>query len=108
MRLLLSAAADDTQGGKCEHQFEQGSPAARSHEGAQSSARRSVQAAADGMRNAVGTPSQWQALADSALAHGEIPWISQETPPRPPMLSNFGLVRTWLMTPGTRVRRPAR
>lgn len=57
-------------------------------------------AAADGMRNAVGTPAQWQALAGSAAARGEIPWISQESPPRPPMLPNFGLVQAWLMTPG--------
>jgi hypothetical protein len=51
------------------------------------------------MRNAVGTKAQWQALADSALARGEIPWISQESPPRPPMLPNFGQVQAWLMTP---------
>ena len=56
-------------------------------------------ASTDGMKNAVGTPAQWQALADSAVARGEIPWISQETPPRPPMLPNFGLVQAWLMTP---------
>ena len=58
-----------------------------------------ARAGADGMRTAGGTPAQWKAFADSALAHGEIPWISQETPPRPPMLPNFGLVQTWLMTP---------
>lgn len=53
----------------------------------------------DGMRNAVGTPAQWRALADSAVARGEIPWMSQESPPRPPMLPNFGQVQAWLMTP---------
>src|SRR3989449_328753 len=37
-----------------------------------------ARAGADGMKNAVGIPAQWQALADSAVAHGEIPWISQE------------------------------
>jgi PAP2 superfamily len=58
-----------------------------------------ARAGADGMRNAVGTKAQWQALADSALARGEIPWISRELPPRPPMLPNFGQVQTWLMTP---------
>jgi hypothetical protein len=58
-----------------------------------------ARAGADGMRNAVGTKAQWQAFADSALARGEIPWISQESPPRPPMLPNFGLVQAWLMTP---------
>jgi len=44
-------------------------------------------------------PAQWNALADSAVARGEIPWISQESPPRPPMLPNFGQVQAWLMTP---------
>ena len=59
-----------------------------------------ARAAGDGMKSAVGTKAQWQALADSAVARGEIPWISQETPPRPPMLPNFGQVQTWLMTAG--------
>ena len=58
-----------------------------------------ARAGADGMKNAVGTPAQWQAFADSAVTHGEIPWKSQESPPRPPMLPNFGLLQTWLMTP---------
>src|SRR4029077_19203082 len=58
-----------------------------------------ARAGPDGMRSAVGTPVQWQALADSAVARGEIPWISQESPPRPPMLPNFGQVQAWLMTP---------
>jgi hypothetical protein len=55
-------------------------------------------AGADGMRNAAGTPAQWQALADSALARGEVPWQSQEVPARPPMLPNFAQVRAWTMT----------
>ena len=58
-----------------------------------------ARAGADGMRTAGGTPAQWQAFADTAVAHGEIPWISQESPPRPPMLPNFGLLQAWLMTP---------
>jgi PAP2 superfamily protein len=58
-----------------------------------------ARAGADGMRTAGGTPALWKALADTAIAHGEVPWISQETPPRPPMLPNFRLVQTWLMTP---------
>jgi hypothetical protein len=57
-----------------------------------------ARAGADGMRNAGGTPAQWQALADSATARGEIPWRSQESPARPPMLPSFGLVRAWTMT----------
>jgi hypothetical protein len=58
-----------------------------------------ARAAADGMRNAVGTPAQWQALANAATARGEIAWRSLETPSRPPMLPNFGQVRAWMMTP---------
>jgi hypothetical protein len=58
-----------------------------------------ARAAADGMRNAAGTPAQWKALADAAAARGEIPWKSLEDPPRPPMLPNFGQVRAWMMTP---------
>jgi hypothetical protein len=52
----------------------------------------------DGMGAAVGNAAQWQALADGATARGEIPWISKETPARPPMLPNFGKVRAWNVT----------
>lgn len=57
-----------------------------------------ARAGADGMRNAVGTPAQWQALSDVTAAKGEMPWLSLETPRRPPMLPNFGLLRTWTVT----------
>jgi len=56
-------------------------------------------AGTDGMKNSVGNAALWQALADGAIARGEIPWISQEVPARPPMLPNFGAVQAWLMTP---------
>lgn len=60
----------------------------------------------DRMGTALGTKAQWQALADTATKHGEIPWISLETPKRPPMLPFFGLrktgvsvgVKTWIMS----------
>ena len=60
----------------------------------------------DRMGNSVGTKAQWQAFADTATKHGEIPWISLELPKRPPMLPFFGLrkagvstgVKTWIMT----------
>ncbi|MBC7562859.1 MAG: phosphatase PAP2 family protein [Gemmatimonadaceae bacterium] len=52
----------------------------------------------DGTAAAVGTPMQWAALADSARARGEIPWISLDGPARPPMLPNFGAVLSWAMT----------
>ena len=58
-----------------------------------------ARAGADGMRTAGGSPALWQALADGAAARGEIPWRSQESPPRPPMLPVFGAVRAWMMTP---------
>ena len=67
-----------------------------------------ARAGTDGMRTAGGSPALWQALADSAVAHGEIPWMSQESPARPPMLPNFGQVRAWMMTPAQVVaERPA-
>jgi hypothetical protein len=50
------------------------------------------------MGAAVGNAALWKALADSATAHGETPWISQETPARPPMLPNFGKVQAWTYT----------
>jgi hypothetical protein len=53
----------------------------------------------DGMGAAVGNAASWQALADGAIARGEIPWISLETPARPPMLPGFGKVKAWNMTP---------
>jgi len=45
-----------------------------------------ARAAADGMRTAGGSPALWKALADSATARGEIAWVSQDIPARPPML----------------------
>lgn len=58
----------------------------------------------DGMRNAVGTQSQWDSLAQRRLALGEIPWTSMETPARPPMLPFYGNVRTWLVTDVAAIR----
>jgi hypothetical protein len=67
-----------------------------------------ARAAADGMRTAGGTPAQVQALANATAARGEVPWQSQESPPRPPMLPNFGQVRAWMMAPSDVAReRPA-
>jgi len=58
-----------------------------------------ARAAADGMGAAGGSPALWQALADAALARGEVPWKSMDIPSRPPMLPVFGKVRAWMMTP---------
>src|SRR5687767_9709283 len=67
-----------------------------------------ARASTDGLRTAGGSPALWRSLADAAIARGEIPWISQESPARPPMLANFGQVRGWMMTPAQIVaERPA-
>jgi hypothetical protein len=58
-----------------------------------------ARAANDGMKTAGGSPALWTALADSAIARGELPWRSQESPARPPMLAAFGKVQAWIMTP---------
>ena len=53
----------------------------------------------DGMKAAGGTAAIWQQLADSATAKGEVAWISQDGPKRPPMLPVFGQVKAWMMSP---------
>jgi hypothetical protein len=58
-----------------------------------------ARAAGDGMRTAGGSAALWKALADSATARGEIAWVSQDIPARPPMLPVFGQVRAWNLTP---------
>ena len=63
-----------------------------------------ARARADGMGAAAGTPALWQALESSARNRGETPWISLETPPRPPMLPLFANVRAWMMTSADTVR----
>ena len=59
-----------------------------------------ARASADGAGAAIGSAPLWAALADSARARGETPWVSLETPARPPMLPNFGLVKAWNLTSG--------
>jgi hypothetical protein len=59
----------------------------------------SARAANDGMRAAGGNAQIWQALFDNTKARGEIPWVSQDEPPRPPMLPVFGQVKAWMMSP---------
>lgn len=59
---------------------------------------------------AVGTPTVWAKLKQDCINRGEIPWISQETPERPPMLPLFGAVKTFLfdsLTMVTSIRPPA-
>jgi hypothetical protein len=45
---------------------------------------------------AAGNQTLWTKLADDAIARGETPWISQESPKRPPMLPAFGKVKAFL------------
>ena len=58
-----------------------------------------ARASTDGMATAGGSPALFAAQAASAVARGDTPWRSMESPPRPPMLANFGTVRAWVMTP---------
>lgn len=57
-----------------------------------------ARAANDGTRNAIGTAALWQGMAAAVAAKGEIPWESQESPKRPPMLPNFGKVAAWTLS----------
>ncbi len=43
-----------------------------------------------------GNQTIWTQMENDAIARGEIPWISQESPKRPGMLALFGRVKTWL------------
>jgi hypothetical protein len=58
---------------------------------------------------AIGTSAQWVQLETDCIARGETPWISQESPKRPPMLPLFGKVKTFLFDSLTMVTtiRPA-
>ena len=58
-----------------------------------------ARAATDGFKSAGGNPALWAQLAANATAAGETPWISQDGPPRPPMLPDFGSVKAWMMSP---------
>lgn len=69
-----------------------------------------TRARADRAGAAVGNPTIWTQMENDAIARGEIPWISQESPKRPGMLPLFGRVRTWLfdsLTMVTAIRPPA-
>ena len=45
---------------------------------------------------AVGTQAIWTQMEQDCISRGEAPWISQESPKRPPMLPLFGKVKTFL------------
>ncbi|CAN5587415.1 hypothetical protein BH10BAC2_BH10BAC2_20380 [soil metagenome] len=50
----------------------------------------------DNTSKAVGSQAQWDSLATATAVKGEIPWVSLETPKRPPMLPFFGNVKPFL------------
>lgn len=50
----------------------------------------------DGMGTAGGNPAIWAKLEQDCIARGETPWISLESPKRPPMLPLFGNVKPLL------------
>ena len=59
---------------------------------------------------AVGNSTIWENIKQSAVNRGEIPWMSLESPPRPPMLPLFGAVKTFLfdsLTMVNSIRPPA-
>ena len=55
-----------------------------------------VRARTDRAGAAIGTATLWAQLESQTVATGQIPWISQESPRRPPMLPVFGKVKTFL------------
>lgn len=46
---------------------------------------------------AAGNATMWKQLEDACIANGETPWLSLETPKRPPMLMAFGKVRGFMV-----------
>jgi hypothetical protein len=60
-------------------------------------ARKVIQRAkTDGMGAAGGSPAIWKQLETTCLARNETPWLSLESPKRPPMLCLFGNVKSVL------------
>ncbi len=55
-----------------------------------------ARARADRAGTAGGTQAIWTQMENDCVVRGEMPWISQESPKRPPMLALFGKVRTFL------------
>ncbi|MDB5285409.1 MAG: PA-phosphatase [Mucilaginibacter sp.] len=61
-----------------------------------------ARARADKAGAAIGTQADWTAFETTATAKGEAPWLSLESPKRPPMLPLFGNVTPFLF-PATTV-----
>lgn len=57
-----------------------------------------ARARTDGAGTSGGNAALWESMKQSSISRGETPWISQETPARPPMLPLFGKVKPFLFT----------
>jgi PAP2 superfamily len=55
-----------------------------------------ARAKTDNMKTAGGNNAIWDSLAQNAVNQGNTPWLSQDSPVRPPMLPLFGRVKPWL------------
>jgi hypothetical protein len=55
-----------------------------------------IRAKTDNMKTAGGNQIIWDSLAQNAVNQGNTPWLTQDSPARPPMLPLFGRVKTWL------------
>jgi hypothetical protein len=62
-----------------------------------------ARAAGDRAGAAIGTATIWAQFESNTIARGETPWISVETPKRPPMLPLFGKVKSFLIDSATQV-----
>lgn len=58
-----------------------------------------TRAGGDGMKNAIGNKALWDGLKVNATSRGDVAWLSQDLPSRPPMLPFFSGVKCWSMTP---------
>lgn len=62
-----------------------------------------TRARSDRAGTAGGTPADWAKLEKDCLDRGETPWISLESPKRPPMLPLYGRVKAFLFDSATAV-----
>jgi hypothetical protein len=62
-----------------------------------------TRARGDNAGKAVGTPVDWTNFVTQAQARNETPWMSLESPARPPMLPLFGKVKCFLFDSATMV-----
>ena len=75
-----------------------------------------ARAKTDGMKNAIGNAAKWDSIAKRTFIRmadngkdtisGDVVWISQDAPSRPPMLPFFGNVKAWMFTNPATVRMP--